>query len=319
MARVLERLIFICGGCLAHGANSDSKVCDLTKGFYNTSSFNADWDDLSATQRHVAGRCGWSRRSWNGPSACFHCFDDLETDERQAVLDLGSDAQCWNRGMTSWGVATCKTASSQEMKSRPSGVKCNVSTATLTGPSDTSSKPWKALSDKQRQAAITCGFDQDAWDGPSECRSCFADLSESQKQTVLAMDTDSDCWDSAFQSIYTVDCSKLVKETKETDRRALYDGLGMKFQVYSKKLVSKGFVGFWARLSGRPFALNLVMLLMLSISVSTFALVHLRHNWRPEKQPEPRQREEALPDRRAALLTTVSSHEYLPVPCDESA
>eukprot|EP00747_Dinoflagellata_sp_TGD_P132192 gnl/TRDRNA2_/TRDRNA2_175056_c0_seq5.p1 gnl/TRDRNA2_/TRDRNA2_175056_c0~~gnl/TRDRNA2_/TRDRNA2_175056_c0_seq5.p1 ORF type:complete len:325 (+),score=45.56 gnl/TRDRNA2_/TRDRNA2_175056_c0_seq5:32-976(+) len=37
----------------------------------------------------------------------------------------------------------------------------------------------------------------------------------------------------------------------------------------------------------------------------------------PRQQPECG--EEALPDRRAALLTTVSSHEYLPVPCDESA
>lgn len=59
---------------------------------------------------------------------------------------------------------------------------------------------WADLPAKQRKALKTCGFDRNAWDGPSTCAMCWADMNKEQQEAAKLLGTDEGCNDKAMNA-----------------------------------------------------------------------------------------------------------------------
>jgi hypothetical protein len=90
--------------------------CRKDSGIYNSS--YVSWDSLSPAQQLAAKTCDYDQAAWDGVKTCIGCYEDLDKDKKQAVIDIGSDAECWNKGLEPYHV-NCK----QLMRSNPDIVK----------------------------------------------------------------------------------------------------------------------------------------------------------------------------------------------------
>jgi hypothetical protein len=209
-----------------HAAN-----CDATFGVYNTSAITTSfWESLGDDLQQALGVCGYDRISWNGPSECAACFSDLSETAQKAVINFGTDGDCYDQSMKAMGF-DCKPNSAATK--RPDGIECDASTGVFVTSVPEEEVPWDKLSSKMQAAAVTCGYTKRSWDGPSECRACFADLSETKKRAVLSLGTDEQCWNRAFEK-FGIDCNQVMTMPK-ANRFLVYSGLSkaqQKFQIH---------------------------------------------------------------------------------------
>merc|ERR1719350_2547815 len=153
-------------------------------------------------------------KTWNTmmgfTAPCWHCFDELPRRLQQAVLVMGTDAECYDEGMKESGLAC--TSGNQVSAVRPLGVHC----VTSQGVYNTTCVPWQNLSGAQRGAAKACAYTRQVWNSNWEnpCARCFSDLSRTLQRAVLAMGTDPVCWDEQWL-VAGMNCSAARSEWRE--------------------------------------------------------------------------------------------------------
>jgi len=211
---------------LACGGHVDGVACNTAYGVFNNSwTMTTPWQDMTKFQRASVVTCGYDQTTWNGPSGCFNgCWSDLSEEQQRAKLVFGTDAACSDQGSRLLGLSCVTPSSGLGVRRRPDGIRCDESNG-LFNTSRAAFLPWAKFTPSLRKAAALCGFTRQLWDGPSQCRACFADLSPAKKLAALAMGTNRDCWDGYLKN-YGVDCSKLLKGVQNASRRfAIYADL----------------------------------------------------------------------------------------------
>lgn len=242
------------------------------------------WEDLKQMQETGAEKCGYTKFSWNEPHICRHCFEDLSHELQQAVLDIGTDAHCWDSAVEKFqGYSHCMVRAPPPRK----GKHCVKSW----GVHNSSYVTWHHLSPHQMQGAMKCHYTIATWDGPVECVSCFEDLSIAKRKKLEKTGPHhAACWDQ-LMAHNGMDCQRVVQDIPFAERKTIYGQMMM--NKFSMDVGGKLLSGTKEK-RGPPRALATISLFCLAVTSAVFAVVQL---WRSSSTSSSR-----LPSGRYALV-----------------